>query len=396
MNNMNKWLIVVWIIAFALPALASHVAFDYQVSPYETIHSALWNTTMAQILVALNYITGDRLADNSIPASKLATGSITTDKILDNTIPPWKLTDTVLSSAGGLEWATSLIELRGGAQIKTLPATNGLELSGGYLRLAALAAGDGIQGGGGSPLALDLYANGGLDYYSTGLTQGSYQLKIKDDGVTKYMVNANVAGLGLGKATDDSLYVSINPAKFTVANDYLDIQPYSIGLGDVNLDVTSGQNLDLKTVMARTSDGCLANHCLGMRLATKLVTVTGTSPTLSAWQSVATGWTETDFGANTNPAWYYVQIGAVATMGTSGWLAVQFAPYDDAAYEPDNYYYQTMGNIDADNGIKACNGTFMVSMTSTNHNIRYRYIAAHAATLKIYAIARYNHKPYQD
>lgn len=391
--KLNKWLLVFWVLMFTIPVLASHVAFDYQVSPNDTIRSALWNQTMAQILVGLNYITGDRLADNSIPATKLAPGAITTDKIADNTIPPWKLTETVLSSDGGLEWATSLIELRAGAKIKTNAASNGLELSGGYLRIAGIAAGDGIQGGGGTALSLDLDPAGGLDYKSAGLTQGSYQVKIKDDGVLPGMVAPTVAGRGLvPNGTTGALDLNVSGSDFfEIIGDLLSIKSGSISPTELDPIVYNGTNIDVNEV-SWPAETVMDHYAT----TTDLATVTLTSTSLTSFANVnCSAW---GVGSNSKSP-CYILFGALAYSASAGNLGVQFSPKSDGTGDQaaDNYYFQTMGMLTSPaSGISACNGTFMVEWTSASRNIRYRYIApSGGAILKLYPIARYNKEPYR-
>lgn len=391
MRHFNKWVLVFWVMMFTIPALASHVAFDYQVSPNDTIRSALWNTTMAQILIALNYITGDRLADNSIPATKLATGAITTDKIADNTIPPWKLTDTVLSTTGGIEWATSIMELRAGAQIKTNAAVNGLELSGGYLRIADSFIGDGIQGGSGTALSLDLDSSGGLDY--SGATTGSKKVKIKDDGVLPSMLGPTCAGLGLvANSTTGAMDVNIATSQwFEIINDILCIKIGSIGPTELDPIVYDGTNLDVNVVSWPTET--LMDH---YATTTDLTSVTLTSTSLTAFANAnCSAW---GVGSNgKSPC--YILFGALAYSASAGSLGIQFSPKSDGTGDQaaDNYYFQTMGMLTSPaSGISACNGTFMVEWTTASRNIRYRYIApAAGAILKVYPIARYNKEPYK-
>ena len=157
-----------------------------------------------------------------------------------------ELSDAVKTPGDGLEYA-------GGNLAVDLAADSGLEFSSGDLRIAAAAAGDGIQGGGGAALAVDV-----SDFAGTGLEDdGSENLRIaaaaagdgiqggagsalaidvsdfagtglEDDGSENLRIAAAAAGAGLGGGGGSALSVNVDDSTIEIPVDTLQVKDAGI------------------------------------------------------------------------------------------------------------------------------------------------------------------------
>lgn len=118
-----------------------------------------------------------------------------------------ELSDAVKTPGDGLEYT-------GGNLAVDLAADSGLEFSSGDLRIAAAAAGDGIQGGGGAALAVDV-----SDFAGTGL---------EDDGSENLRIAAAAAGAGLGGGGGSALSVNVDDSTIEIPVDTLQVKDAGI------------------------------------------------------------------------------------------------------------------------------------------------------------------------